>query len=277
MNVAPGLYLPLRYPLARGTRARTPRFCRWQERKPAARVHAEGGCKPPESPRRVPRRILDLLQIVVVSDGITDMADFAAFDEPGQHIRTSCLRNQHRPTNGIAADRRNRPQRAERFIQLLLHISRRAWFRAIQIAVILVPELGGQDPVRPRALDGRTDERFGKVIAIALGRVDQIQSQFLAAGEHRFTSACWEFFSPFATELPGADADDRNAKIGFAESAVCMTNNRRETRMTKFEIRINVQKFEGTNDETKSRQIAFVSSFEHSFEFRVSSFEFSRQ
>src|SRR4051812_3637243 len=95
----------------------------------------------------------------------------------------------------------------------------------------MVAELGRHDPAGAvMALEVVPDEGFGKVIAVTLGRVEQVDAGSCRLVEDGICFALREGPSPFAPELPGAKADNGNLQAGAAEGAVF----HREVRCRKF-------------------------------------------
>ncbi len=86
--------------------------------------------------------------------------------------------------------------------------------------MVFVPELGGDDPPAAVPFNGLADERFGEMVAVAFGSVDQVEPQLAAPSEHAIDLVLGEVLAPFAAKLPGADADDGDFEVGFAEPAV---------------------------------------------------------
>lgn len=100
------------------------------------------------------------------------------------------------------------PQRFQRVFQLQEHILGLARFRAIERLVKLVTELAGHDPLVALAFDRLSNKRFRRVVAIALGGVDQVDAKVAAAFEHRVDFRLLKRLVPFAAELPGSDSDN---------------------------------------------------------------------
>jgi hypothetical protein len=83
-----------------------------------------------------------------------------------------------------------------------------------------VAELGGDHPVVPPLADGRADERFGQMVAVALGGVHQVDTQLSGSPQQSVDLLVGEVLSPLAAELPGPDPDNRHREAGAAEPAV---------------------------------------------------------
>lgn len=83
-----------------------------------------------------------------------------------------------------------------------------------------MPELCSHDPLAPISFDCIPDKRFRGVVAVTFSGVDQINAE--VAGLVENTIDCWlsEADTPLSAVLPGANANNRYAKIGFSEGAV---------------------------------------------------------
>jgi hypothetical protein len=112
------------------------------------------------------------------------------------------------------------PQRAEGLSSCSLHVGRRAGLGPPHVPVELVAELRRDHPLVPAAGDRAADQRLGQVVAVALGRVDEVDPEVGRPGEHGGDLVLGEVLAPLAAELPGADADDRHAEVGRSEPAV---------------------------------------------------------
>jgi len=80
------------------------------------------------------------------------------------------------------------------------------------LGVELVAELGGDHPVVSLLADRLADERFGQVVAVALGGVHQVDTQVSCPPQQPVELLLGEALSPFAAELPGPDPDDRDLR-----------------------------------------------------------------
>lgn len=69
------------------------------------------------------------------------------------------------------------------------------------------------------------------MVAVALGGIDQIDTQLSTLGKNIVDLRLAETFAPVIAELPGTDADSGYLQVGFAESAVfhARTPKRRKT------------------------------------------------
>src|SRR6185369_6347560 len=113
-----------------------------------------------------------------------------------------------------------RLQIGERAIELFDHVARRPARRAIEEPVVLVPELRRDHPVAALPPERAADERFRETVAVALGRVDEVDALFLRVREEAQGVVEGEGFSPLAAELPRAEFDDRDDELGLSEGAV---------------------------------------------------------
>jgi hypothetical protein len=104
--------------------------------------------------------------------------------------------------------------------ELLAHVGGRARLGAVHVAVELVAELGGDDPLVAVAGDGVADEGFARVIAVTLGGIDEVQAGVARGVEDGVDLRLGELFAPFAAELPRANADHGDVQVGLAEAAV---------------------------------------------------------
>jgi len=69
-------------------------------------------------------------------------------------------------------------------------------------------------------LYGISNQRLRSVVPVALSRIDEIDPKLLPAAEHPIHFILRKGLPPLTAELPRADADDRNAKIGAPETAI---------------------------------------------------------
>jgi hypothetical protein len=86
--------------------------------------------------------------------------------------------------------------------------------------VEFVPELGGDDPMIPIAMNGSADELFRQMIAITLGGVDQVDPALPGGIEHAIDFILGKILPPFTTELPGSHADDGDFQTGLAQVTI---------------------------------------------------------
>src|SRR5215208_985148 len=86
----------------------------------------------------------------------------------------------------------------------------------------MMAELGGDDPLAPPAPAGQIvpDKSLRRVVAVALGRVDQVDAKLAGAVEHGVGLGLAKVLAPLPAELPRAQANDGNAEAGRAEPAV---------------------------------------------------------
>ena len=111
------------------------------------------------------------------------------------------------------------PQSFEGSFHLRGRIGGGAGVGAIHVAMEFVSEFRRDDPLGTIASDSVADQRFGGVIAVAFGRVDEIDVCLAGGIEHPIDFVLGEIFSPFAAQLPGPQADYGDAKIGFSKPA----------------------------------------------------------
>ncbi len=214
-----------------GTRARTPRSCSRgqveQRRRALLGLAVEA--------------VVDHLQHVGVELGRAGGLGVAAARPRARRCRSSCRRSGPcRPAPASGA-RRGRPASKNSSSRTLWYWSRSmrsvrrarsdfsTWGRdvlggplvgAVEGAVEDVAELGGDDPAVAVAADGVADERLGRVVAVALGRVDQVHAPAAGGVEDGVDRRLVELLAPLAAVLPGADADDGDGQAGLAEAAV---------------------------------------------------------
>src|SRR5258708_2887167 len=106
-------------------------------------------------------------------------------------------------------------QGAQASFNLIQDIGRLVVRRSIEEAVEVMAEFRPDNPILAIAANRAANQSLGKVIAITLGGVDQIDARLAATVEQRIHLGLREVFSPFATELPGADPDDRYFQPGL--------------------------------------------------------------
>ena len=113
------------------------------------------------------------------------------------------------------------PQGPEGGDELGLDVLRPEAVGPVHEAIEAVTELGGDDPavaLVPREIVA--DQALGQVVAVTLGRVDEVDAGFGGPVEDGVDLGLFEGLPPFASELPSADADDGDFQAGPAQCAV---------------------------------------------------------
>jgi hypothetical protein len=75
------------------------------------------------------------------------------------------------------------------------------------VGVKAMAELRRHDPLLAIAGDRAPDQRFGEMVAVALGRIDQVHAQLAGAADQRVDLALRERLAPFPAQLPRAQPD----------------------------------------------------------------------
>jgi hypothetical protein len=83
-----------------------------------------------------------------------------------------------------------------------------------------VPELGGDHPLAALAAERAADQRFREAVAVALGRVDEVDAPVLRVRKEPLDVFERERPAPLASELPRPESDRRNDETGLAEGPV---------------------------------------------------------
>ena len=113
-------------------------------------------------------------------------------------------------------------QRPERGLELSLHAGDGEIVVAVHEAVEVMAEFGGDEPAR--AVAARqiiADEFFGQVMRpVTFGGVNEVDAAVRRRVENGIGLGLRKIFPPLAAELPGADADDRNAQTGAPQNSV---------------------------------------------------------
>ena len=113
-----------------------------------------------------------------------------------------------------------RLQGAQRILQLPADVVGLPVPCASEVALKLVTELGGHDPGVAFAGNRLPHELLRQVVAITLGCIDQIDTLIACFADNRIDLRLRVVVPPFAAKLPGADAHDGHAQIGFSEYSV---------------------------------------------------------
>ncbi len=87
---------------------------------------------------------------------------------------------------------------------------------ALEVAVKLMAKLGGKHPLLALPAQVLADQRFGVVIAVAFGGIDQIDAQLFGALQDRISHLLGELHPPLAAVLPRSDANHRHFDAGAA-------------------------------------------------------------
>src|SRR5260221_1012448 len=94
--------------------------------------------------------------------------------------------------------------------------------RSVHERMKRLPELRRDPPLvpPPKLRERLPDQRFRKMISIALGRVEQVDPHLLGLGQDFRHSVNGEVMAPFPAELPSAQSDDGDAQAGLSESPI---------------------------------------------------------
>src|ERR1039458_1073191 len=112
-------------------------------------------------------------------------------------------------------------QRLERGLKLLANARGGKVLGAIEEAIEVMAELGGHEPERAVvAAEVIADQALGKVVAVALGGVDQVDAEIARLIENGVRLGLGKGAAPLSAILPGAEADDRDPQAGAAEISI---------------------------------------------------------
>src|ERR1035437_2241279 len=112
-------------------------------------------------------------------------------------------------------------QRPQRRLKLLANVRRSETFGPVQELIEAMAELGGDDPLRAVVpAEVIADQAFGKVVAIALSGIDEVDAEFGRLIEDGVRFSLGEGAAPLAAKLPGAHADDRYPQTRAAENSI---------------------------------------------------------
>ena len=84
---------------------------------------------------------------------------------------------------------------------------------ALEEPIVMMTEFGGQKPLSPIPGDSPAHQTFRNTVAVAFSCIDEVYPGFPAAVENSVDFFLGVVLSPFAAELPCAEADNRNPDV----------------------------------------------------------------
>jgi hypothetical protein len=106
-----------------------------------------------------------------------------------------------------------RPERPKGVLQLLPDVLRTEQAVPFEKPSELVTELRCNDPVVPFAVDSFAHQDFRQVIAVAFGRVYEVDAAVLGCAEYSVYFAVAVLSAPFPAELPRANPNYADVQV----------------------------------------------------------------